>query len=80
MSREVGLKALSEAQEDQAQKKRKEISSETLWTIEEVASYLRLRPDTIRAMSRDGRLPGIRVGRVWRFKKSQIEKLVDTEN
>lgn len=43
-----------------------------LWTVEEVAVYLRLKPDTIRAMARRGLFHPIKVGNRWRFKKSEI--------
>ena len=46
---------------------------EPLWTVEEVAQYLRLDPDTVRVMARRGRLPGVRVGRVWRFSKERLD-------
>jgi excisionase family DNA binding protein len=43
-----------------------------LWTVEEVAVYLRLKPDTIRAMARRGLFHPIKVGNRWRFKKSEV--------
>ena len=50
------------------------IKTEPLWTVREVAGYLRLRPETIRLMARNGELPSMKVGkRVWRFKISEIK-------
>ena len=50
------------------------LKTEPLWTVSEVASYLRLRPETIRMMARNGELPSIKVGkRVWRFKISEVK-------
>ncbi len=47
--------------------------AEPLWTVDDVAGYLRLNPETIRVMARRGELPSIKVGkRVWRFKVSEI--------
>jgi excisionase family DNA binding protein len=46
--------------------------TEPLWIIEDVAAYLRLQPETIRTMARKGDLPGMRIGRLWRFQKSII--------
>jgi len=43
-----------------------------LWTVSEVARYLRLRPDTIRAMVRRNELPGTKIGRVWRFEPEAV--------
>jgi excisionase family DNA binding protein len=38
-----------------------------LWTVEDVAAYLKLQPETIRSMARRGELPGLKIGKVWRF-------------
>ena len=45
---------------------------EPLWTVEDVSQYLRLEPGTVRTMARDGKLPGIKIGRVWRFNHKDI--------
>lgn len=45
-----------------------------LQTIEEIAGQLRLQPETIRQMAREGRLPAHKVGRVWRFDPVEIEQ------
>ena len=48
--------------------------TEPLWTVEDVACYLRLKPETVRVMARRGELPCIKVGRrVWRFRSSEIK-------
>ena len=51
-------------------------ASETLWTVEDVAGYLKLQPDTIRGMARRGELPAIKFGKVWRFQKSAIHAML----
>jgi len=43
-----------------------------LMTVDEVAHYLTLEPDTVRAMARNGDLPAIKLRRVWRFKLDEI--------
>ncbi len=45
---------------------------EKLWTINETAKYLGLKPDTIRGMARNIRIPAIKVGRIWRFEPRDI--------
>jgi len=40
----------------------------------EAAAYLQLAPKTVRAMTLEGRLPGKKVGREWRYLKSVLEK------
>lgn len=49
----------------------------TLMTVDEVAEFLRLKPETIRSMARRGDLPGIKLGRVWRFRRSSISQLIE---
>ncbi len=49
-------------------------TTEPLWTVDEVASYFRLEPQTVRAMARRGELPAIKIGRQWRFKAADIKK------
>jgi excisionase family DNA binding protein len=43
-----------------------------LWTVEDVACYLKLQPETIRCMARQGALPAIKFGKVWRFDRKAI--------
>jgi excisionase family DNA binding protein len=52
------------------------ISNGALLTVNEVAVILRLKPDTIRSMARRGDLPAIKLGRVWRFKRTSISDLL----
>lgn len=44
-----------------------------LLTVTEVADLLRVRPSTVYSWSETGVLPTFRVGRLLRFKRSQIE-------
>ena len=49
------------------------VASEQLWTVEEVAEYLRLQPETVRAKARKGEIPAFKVGkRIWRFDIKEI--------
>ncbi len=50
-----------------------------LWTVREVAYYLRLKPQTIRAMARRGELPVIRLGRGLRFQPGAIEAWLNSK-
>jgi len=47
--------------------------TEPLWTVEDVAEYLRLGAETVRMMARRGELPAFKVGRVWRFKIHDVK-------
>jgi PTS system nitrogen regulatory IIA component len=47
---------------------------ERLLTIDDVAEFLQVNPMTIYAWVRDGKIPAFKIGKVWRFKKEEIEK------
>ena len=48
-------------------------ASEHLWTVEEVAEYLRVQPETVRVKARKGEFPAYKVGkRIWRFDIKEI--------
>ena len=46
-------------------------------TIEEVAKYLRVSERTVYDWAQKGEIPSGKIGTVWRFKRSQIEKWVN---
>ena len=46
---------------------------EPLINADEVAQLLGLHPKTVQQMARKGALPAIRVGKFWRFRKSEID-------
>jgi excisionase family DNA binding protein len=50
-------------------------TTDQLWTVDELAGYLKLQPETVRGMARRGELPGIKIGKVWRFRKLAIKKI-----
>jgi excisionase family DNA binding protein len=47
-----------------------------LWTVEDVADFLKLQPETIRSMARRGELPALKIGKVWRFQKHAIHEML----
>ncbi len=44
--------------------------------IEDIAEYLSVTEDTVRAWVREGRLPAYKVGRRYKFKLTEIDELV----
>jgi PTS system nitrogen regulatory IIA component len=48
-----------------------------IMTLEEVAKYLKLKPQTIYNWAQKGKIPGAKIGKEWRFKKSMINKWFD---
>ncbi len=50
-----------------------------IMTIEEVAQYLRLKPQTIYKWAQEKRLPAAKLGKEWRFKRSIIDLWLDEQ-
>lgn len=42
-------------------------------TLDEAAQYLRVHPRTLRVKASEGKIPGAKIGRVWRFHRQQLE-------
>lgn len=53
------------------------ILEDDILTIEEVAKYLRVSERTVYDWAQKGEIPSGKIGTVWRFKKSEIEKWVN---
>lgn len=51
-----------------------EPESESLMTLQEVAEYLRLSEDTIYKKAQAGEIPGFKIGKQWRFRRSEIDE------
>jgi excisionase family DNA binding protein len=45
-----------------------------IMTIEEVAKYLKLKPQTIYTWAQNGKIPAAKLGKEWRFKRTVIDK------
>ena len=43
-------------------------------TLEEVAAYLKLKPQTIYTWAQEKKIPGAKIGKEWRFRKSIIDE------
>lgn len=50
-----------------------------IMTTKELAAYLRLHEITICKYASQGRIPAIRIGRVWRFDKDAIDRWIAGE-
>jgi excisionase family DNA binding protein len=48
-------------------------------TLEEVAHYLRLKPQTIYKWAQEKRIPAAKLGKEWRFRKSLIDRWLDDQ-
>lgn len=48
--------------------------SDKIMTLEEVAEYLRVKPQTIYTWAQEKKIPAAKLGKEWRFRKSMIDK------
>jgi excisionase family DNA binding protein len=52
-------------------------SEEALMDIKQVAAYLQINEATAYNWAQSGKLPGIKIGRIWRFRREDIEAWLD---
>ena len=45
-----------------------------IMTLEEVAAYLKVKPQTIYTWAQEKKIPAAKIGKEWRFKKSIIDE------
>ena len=50
---------------------------EEILTIREVADLLKLHPKTVNKFAIAGKLPAYRIGRQWRFRKSEVLRALE---
>lgn len=50
-----------------------------IMTVEEVAAYLRLQPQTIYKWAQEKRIPAAKLGKEWRFRKSILDRWLDQQ-
>jgi len=53
--------------------------AEGVFTVQELAAYLRMKPLTIYKHASSGKLPGFKVGSHWRFKKQTIDNWIEAQ-
>jgi excisionase family DNA binding protein len=53
--------------------------SQEFMTVEEVAKYLRLNPQTVSRMAQRGELPAVKVARHYRFRKDKLDAFLDEQ-
>ena len=61
----------------QAARARAESNFESLLDVGEAARLLRIHPKTLRSKARRGVIPGVQVGRLWRFRASALNEWLD---
>jgi len=48
-------------------------------TAKQVAEYLQVKPLTIYQWAREEKIPAIKIGRIWRFKKDVIDAFLEEQ-
>ncbi len=51
--------------------------SEKLMTIEKAANYLNVHHGTLYRLAQKRKVPAVKIGRVWRFRKEKMEEWLD---
>ncbi|OGO06275.1 MAG: hypothetical protein A2Y73_03010 [Chloroflexi bacterium RBG_13_56_8] len=49
------------------------MSDETLLKVKQVAEYLQLKESTIYSWAQAGKIPAIKIGRNWRFRRQDLD-------
>jgi excisionase family DNA binding protein len=49
------------------------VSQDQLMDIKEVANYLRVKESTVYTWTQAGKLPAFRLGRLWRFRRNDLD-------
>lgn len=55
------------------------MSEDDIFTIRELATYLKLAEKTAYRLASEGKLPGFKVGGSWRFRKSEVDSWIQTQ-
>lgn len=46
---------------------------DVLLNVKQVARYLQLKESTIYSWAQDGKIPAIKIGRTWRFRRADLD-------
>ena len=50
-----------------------------IYTVEEVADLLKLKPETVRVMLRDNEIKGFKAGKAWRVTEDDLKKYIQNQ-
>jgi excisionase family DNA binding protein len=54
------------------------VLEDEMLTIDDLAAYLKLKPQTIYRWAQAGKIPGAKFGKEWRFRRSAIERWIES--
>ena len=53
------------------------MSGDEIMTLEQVAKYLKLKPQTVYKWAQEGQIPAAKLGKEWRFRKRILDDWID---
>ena len=56
------------------------VPTDAVFTIDDVVVYLKLPKSTVYKLAQEGKIPGQKVGRHWRFRKDTIDRWLDRQD
>jgi len=56
-----------------------ESSTDQVMTLDELSVYLKIPKSTLYKLVQEGRIPGQKLGKQWRFGKAAIDRWLDSE-
>jgi excisionase family DNA binding protein len=57
-----------------------DLNSGSVLTIDELAEYLKIPKSTLYKLAQEGKVPGQKVGRHWRFRKETIDRWLEHDD
>ena len=54
-------------------------ANDQVMSLDELANYLKVPKSTLYKAVQEGRIPGQKIGKQWRFAKAAIDRWLDTE-
>jgi len=60
--------------------KKKLKDSPEILTVKQLANYLQMNEHTIYRLAKSGKIPALKIGAEWRFKKNLIDKWIEEKS
>ncbi len=54
------------------------MAGDDIMTLEEVARYLKVKPQTVYKWAQEGQIPGTKLSKEWRFRKNILDEWLDS--
>jgi excisionase family DNA binding protein len=50
---------------------------ESIFTVNDLAKYLKINPQVVTRMAKKGEIPGFKVGNRWRFRREDVDRWIE---